>query len=82
VKGLKVRNLEIQSNQRALIFNDVHEVDLQSVTLSDREDGSPLVINGGYSGAVYLGDYPVDQVTIGTGVPKDVILTKSFEQAW
>lgn len=82
VKGLTLRNVEVNSNDRAMIFNDVLEVELDNVTLTDRQEGAPLVVQGGYTGSIFLNDYPVAQVSISDGVTEEVILTEPFQQAW
>jgi polygalacturonase len=82
VKGLALRNITVNSNDRAMVFNDVLEVELDNVSLTDRQGGAPLVIQGGYTGAIFLNDYPTARVHIEEGTPENVLLTEPFRQAW
>jgi polygalacturonase len=82
VKNLTMRNVVINSNQRAMVFNNVLEIELDNVTLTDRQGGEPLVIEGGYTGAIFLNDFPRRLVAFGVGVSEEVLLTEPVQQAW
>lgn len=82
VKNLTLRNVQIESDDRALIFDDVLEINLENVSLSDRQDGAPMVVQGGYTGAILLNDYPLEQVMFADGATADAIITEPFRQAW
>lgn len=73
VKGLTLQNVAISSEARAMVANDVQELVLDNVTLTDRAAGAPLLIEGAYSGALSIGDFPADQIEFGEGASDDVI---------
>jgi len=82
VKNLVLTNVDIQSTERALVFDDVLEISLSNVRLSDEQDGPPMALQGRYTGAVYLNDYPTDQAVFEAGATPAVVLTEPFVQAW
>jgi len=81
VKGLTLRNVEIESEEVAMVLDDVVEVALDGVTLSDRAEGPSLVLRGGYSAGVILNDYPEAALRV-DGAPDDVIQREAPRQAW
>jgi polygalacturonase len=82
VKGLTLKNVQINSNERAMIANNVLELTLNGLRLSDRQGGAPLVFEGGYTGQVFLHDFPMNQVTFGEGLTEAIILKEPVQQAW
>lgn len=82
VKNLTLRNVQIESAEHAMVFDDVLEANLENVSLRDQRDGPALVVQGGYTGAILLNDYPLEQVAFEGGATEDVIITELFQQAW
>lgn len=73
VKNLQLRNVSIESEETAMVLNNVFEVILDGVTLSDATGGKTLHIGGGTVGALNLGSIPADQVQLGEGVDAAVL---------
>lgn len=82
VKNLTLRNIQVESNARAMIANDVYELVFDNVTLRDHVDGPPLLFEGGYTGAVFMKDFPRDQIEFGEDVSKEIIKKEPVQQVW
>lgn len=77
VKGLEMHDVSISSEARAMIADDVHELALKGLTLTDRSGGAPLLIEGRYTGAISVGDFPQERIEFGEGVSGDVIVDEA-----
>lgn len=77
VKGLSMHNVSISSEARALIIDDVYELALNDVTLTDGSEGAPLRIEGKYTGAVFVEEFPLERIEFGEGVSEDVIVEEA-----
>jgi hypothetical protein len=82
VKNLVLRNVDIQSEEQAMVLTDVYELTLDGLQLRDDAGGKPLRFGGGYIGAVLLGDFPKEQVELGEGVPQSVLDSGPAVQLW
>lgn len=82
VKGLTLRRVEVDSEETAMVMDDVVEVTLDGLRLTDREGGAPLVVEGRYSAGVVLGDFPMASVRLGETAPADAIQTAPVLQRW
>ena len=81
-KNLSFKNVDISSEQRAMIAKDVFELSFENVTLTDNTGERPFLIEGTYNGAVFLDDFPHDQIEFGDGVSEDIIREEEEVQAW
>lgn len=81
VKNLILNQVQIESQQRAMVATDVYELTLNDVTLKDQAEGDPLLLEGQYTGEVTLGDYPTDEVEFGDGLTP-AILAAPEPQQW
>lgn len=77
VKGLKMHNVSISSAARAMMVDDVYELVLNDVTLVDHSGGAPLRIEGKYTGAIVVDDFPLERIAFGEGVSEDVIVEEA-----
>lgn len=82
VKNLTLRNVNISSHSRAMIATNVYEFAFQTVRLHNNVSDLPLLLKGEFTGAVFLGDYPVGNIEFGTGVSEEIIVTEPQIQAW
>jgi hypothetical protein len=82
IKNLTLRNVNIQSRTRAMIATNVYEFTFEDVKLMNTVEDLPLLINGEFTGAVYLGDYAIENVEFGAGVSGDIIITVPQVQTW
>ncbi|HKJ68748.1 MAG TPA: glycoside hydrolase family 28 protein [bacterium] len=81
VKNLKLNNVQINSEKRAMVATDVYELTFNNVSLSDESAGAPLRFEGRYTGAIFLNDYPPDQVEFGDGLSEEM-LKEPAQQRW
>jgi polygalacturonase len=82
VKNLTFRNVEIHSNTRAMVAENVYEFTFDNVALQDATGEPPLLLEGGFTGAVFMNGFPREQIEFGEGVSEDVILEDVDPQAW
>lgn len=82
VKNLTLRNLDIKSNDRAMIATNVYEFTFDNVSLGNTVADLPLLFRGEFTGTVYLDDFPVDQIELGDRVPKNFIISQPVIQEW
>jgi polygalacturonase len=82
VKNLSLKNVEIVSNTRAMIAENIYELVFDNVMLRDNEDGAALLIKGDFAGAVILNEYPLSEVEFGEGATEDIIMKEERIQAW
>lgn len=74
VKGLKMHNVSIRSEARAIVADDVYELILDHVTLIDQSGGAPLLLEGRYTGAIVVDDFPLERIEFGEGVSEEVVM--------
>ena len=79
VKGLTMQNVSISSEARAMAVNDVYELVLDNVNLTDHSDSAPLLVEGEYTGALFFEDVPLEQVEFGEGVSSDVVMEEAAQ---
>jgi unsaturated rhamnogalacturonyl hydrolase len=79
VKGLKMHQVSISSEARAMKVDDAYELVVDEVTLTDRSGMAPLLIEGKYTGAISVGDLPLERIEFGEGVSEDVIVGDATE---
>ncbi len=82
VKDLTFENIEIHSNERAMIVEDAYEFTMTDVSLHDSYDGVPLLFKGFHTGALFIPDFPLDQIEFQDGLSSDIIREEPDVQAW
>lgn len=82
VKNLTLNNVSISSEERAMEADDVYQVTFNNVALSDEAQGPPLLLEGEYTGAIYMPDFPMDQIEFGEGLSEDVVKEEPEQQVW
>jgi hypothetical protein len=82
VKNLTLRNVHIESEERAVVFQDSYEIRLSGLSLSDAADGPPILFSHGYLGALDLGDVDPSLAELGPGVPATLLTEGVSEQRW
>ncbi|SMO94178.1 glycosyl hydrolase family 28 protein [Gracilimonas mengyeensis] len=82
VKNMTMKNVEIHSEQRAMIVEDAYELFLDSVTLEDQVDEKPLLFTGRHTGAIFTDDFPLDQMEFSDGLTEEIVMEAPAEQAW
>ena len=82
VKDLTFENIEIHSTKRAMIVEDAYEFTMNNVSLHDSFDGAPLLFRGLHSGAIFIKDFPLDQIEYEDGLTEDIIRDEPEVQAW
>lgn len=75
VKNLALENIEISSTNRAMIAEDVYELSIKNVTLSDslKDESTTLQLKGEHTGAVYLQNLPINQVEFSDGLSREIV---------
>ena len=81
VKNLTMKNVDISSDERAMIATDVYELSFEDVSLADHARGAPLLFQGQHTGALFLGEFPDDQIEFGGDLSSD-ILKQPEQQVW
>ncbi len=82
VKDLTLRNVVIESNTRAMVAENVYELNCEKLSLKDKTGGAPLLFEGEFTGAVFMGDFPLDRIEYGEGVSEAIIVKDREVQAW
>jgi len=83
VKNFSLKNVHIQSEERAMIASDVYELIFDGLSLSDNTGGRPLLFGGTYNGAILIGDFPEDHIEYGDGMSDDILMDEDDAfQAW
>lgn len=82
VKGLTFKNIEIRSDERAMIVEDTYEMTMNNVTLNDSVSGAPLLFKGLHTGSIFITDYPLDEIEYEDGLSPDIISEEAEVQAW
>lgn len=74
VKNLIFENVDIKSEKRAMEVADVFEFTLKNVTLKDQVEQPPILLEGIYTGAIFIeDDLDLDYFELGPEVSKKVI---------
>ena len=79
VKGLSMHNVSISSESRAMVVDDVYELVLDEVTLTDQSGQPPLLIEGKYTGALSIGELPLERIEFGEGISENVVVERATE---
>lgn len=82
VKDLILKNVSVSSNARPMTANDVYEVTFESVKLKEKSDEKPLLIKGPNTGAIFMTDFPLDQIEFEDGLTEDIIKEELPVQTW
>ncbi|MAL18760.1 MAG: glycoside hydrolase [Balneola sp.] len=82
VKGLKMTNVTINSEEQAMIAEDVYEIFLNNLTLNDGVSGKPFTLQGRHTGAIFTDDFPNNQIEFKDGLTKDIVKESPEVQAW
>lgn len=82
VKNLSMNNVSIQSDDRAMTVNDAYELLIDGLQLRDNTGNRPLTFEGRYTGAIILGDFPLDQASFTDGLTSDIVKETFDVQAW
>ncbi|MEX2396841.1 MAG: glycosyl hydrolase family 28 protein, partial [Balneolales bacterium] len=82
-KNVSLKNIEIDSDKRAMIADDVYELQFDNVSLRDNTgEDVTLQIEGRYTGALFIRDFPRNQILLGDGLSPDLIKEEDEVQAW
>lgn len=81
-KNLTLKNVEIHSEERAMILSDTYEIAFDGLILKDKTGGIPLLFSHGYLGALDLGDYDPAQAELGPDVPPELLTAGRRTQEW
>jgi unsaturated rhamnogalacturonyl hydrolase len=73
VKSLTMHNVSISAEARAMLLDDVYELVLDDVRLTDLSGRAPLLIRGKYTGAISVDNFPLERIEYGEGVSEDVV---------
>lgn len=73
VKNLKLENIDISSEERAMEVTDVFELDINDLTLSNSVSKKPFLLQGKYTDAVRIKGFPLDKIEFGAPVTKDMV---------
>jgi hypothetical protein len=57
----------------------VFELTLDTVTLTDQSGGAPLLIEGEYTGAIYIKALSPQQIEFGDGASEEVVLEEAAQ---
>lgn len=82
VKNLTLKNVSINSEERAMIVEDAYEFFLDKVMLKDQVDGAPLLFQGQFTGAVFTDDFPVENMEFTDGLSPEIVQEAPETQAW
>lgn len=82
VKNLTMKNVQIESQNRAMTFSDVYELKLSEISLQDATGKPPFFLQGGYLGAFQLNEFPHDQIELGDGVSPKLLEQGPAIQLW
>ena len=82
VKNLTLKNVQINSDERAMIATDVYEMVFKNVTLKDDSDGLPLLFEGRYTDAIFMEDYPMNQIQFNDGLSAEIIKEEPMQKVW
>ncbi|MFH5831159.1 glycoside hydrolase family 28 protein [Halalkalibaculum sp. DA3122] len=84
VKNLTLHNVDIQSEERAMIVNDVYEMYFENVALSDSmmDNTAPILLQGSYTGSIFMPNFPASQIEFGEDVSPNIIKREPQQQVW
>jgi polygalacturonase len=82
VKNFTMKNVNIQSKKRAMEVDDVYEVFLDELSLSDEFDGKPMLIKGRYTGSIFTDDFNVGEIEFEDGLDASIISEQPAVQGW
>lgn len=73
VKNLTLKNVDIESDERALEIEDAFECRLEKITLKDKVNKPSLLLKGQHTGAVYIPGYPLTRIEFGNCLGESVL---------
>ena len=76
VKNLNMKNVHIESEERAIIAEDIYECHFDNLTLADEVAGPSVLLKGKHTGAVSVSDFPITNIEFDDGLDEDVLLTE------
>jgi hypothetical protein len=82
VKNLTLKNVDIESDERALEIEDAFECRLEKITLKDKVDKPSLLLKGQHTGAVYILGYSLNRIEFGDGLGEDIIWNQLPSLGW
>lgn len=82
VKNLVLKNVEINSDSRAMVVQDAYEFTFQNVSLSDNTGDAPLLFEGLHTGAVFIEDFLLEDIEFGAGLSAEILKEDRDPQAW
>jgi len=83
VKNLSLKKVSIQSQELAMEVTDSYELTLDEVSLKDEAPGSPLRLQGRYTGAINIHNSPdLENRQIGEEVSRELLEAGGATQAW
>jgi hypothetical protein len=82
VKNITIENIRLQSEERALIGEDVFELYLKNIILNDNEKGAPVFLDGKYTGVIVAPQLPKSDIDLGEEVDRNVIMENIPENEW
>jgi hypothetical protein len=74
VKNLVMKDIYVESKERALIADDVYEMSLIDVVLKDNTKGRPILLKGKYTGAVVAPDLSEKDIDFEEGADKKALI--------
>jgi hypothetical protein len=82
VKNLTMKNIRVESKERALVAEDVYEFRLEKVILKDKTNGAPILLKGKYTGAVIAPGFTEQEIEFKDGADKEVLLDELPTANW
>lgn len=82
VKNLVMKDINVESEARAMIADDVYEVTFENVKLKDQAAGKPVLLMGRYSGAIVAPDFSDENVDFDKGAEKNMLIKDLPSADW
>ncbi len=74
VKNLTMKNVSVSSVERAFIADEIFELYLENVIISDETGEPPIVISGRNSNVIVVDeDFPMESIELKDGLSRDII---------
>lgn len=82
VKNLVMKNINIRSDERAVIADDVYECHFDSLILLNKTNIPPFLFKGRYTGAIVIPHFIISQIEFSDGLGPEIIMEKLPIQTW
>jgi len=82
VKSLYMKNINIRSDERAIIADDIYECHFDQLTLLNKTNEPPFLFKGRYTGAIVIPKFILSQIELGDGLTQEIIMEKLPVQTW